>query len=82
MRNRKVVKKKKLLKLKYYRSVYEITADELAEEIGKSPNTYRQKENRRIPFSYDEIILIMDRINRAAEKAGKERHTFEQIFLP
>ncbi len=82
MRNNRAIKKKKLLRLKYYRDLYEITADELAEIIGKSPNTYRQKENRRIPFSYDEIVLIMDRINKSAAKSSGERHTFEQIFLP
>lgn len=81
MSNKKSTKSNKFLKLKYYREMYGYSQKDFANLLRKTVSSYSHKETRRTPFDYNEMILIYHELNRAAEKAGDDKITLDNIFL-
>lgn len=73
--------RKKFLKLAYYRNKYDIKQADMAQLLGINPSSYSHKETGRTPFLYDEIIIVLNFLNKKAKKAGDEKLVFEDVFL-
>ncbi|SEV81546.1 helix-turn-helix domain-containing protein [[Clostridium] fimetarium] len=73
--------KKKFFKLEYYRKKYKITRVQIASLIGLSVSSYSHRVNHRVPFMFDEIMIIMNTFNAKALKQGDKIITFEEMFI-
>ena len=73
--------KKKFFKLEYYRKKYGITRVQMASLIGLSVSSYAFKVNRKVPFTFDEVVIIAKAINDKAIKSCDKALTLDEIFL-
>lgn len=76
------VKKKKFFKLEYLRKKYGYNQEDMAKFLGfAGKGTYSAKVNRRAPFTFDEMIIILNKLNEKAKKAGDPELTLNDIFF-
>lgn len=69
------------LKLEYYRKKYGYKQSDMATLLGLCASSYSHKVNGLSKFSFDEIMLIHNVLNKAAKKAGDNPLTLDEIFL-
>jgi len=72
--------RKTFLKLEYYRKKYKITRVQMASLIALSVSSYSHRINRRVPFTFDDIMIIMKTLNTKALKQDDKIITFEDLF--
>jgi hypothetical protein len=79
------LKKKKFLKLEYLRKKYGYSQDDMGAFLGYSGRnrrgTYSAKVNRRASFTFDEMFIILNKLNEKAKKAGDPELTLNDIFF-
>lgn len=72
---------KKLLKLKYWRGVFQLSQDSMGVMLGYKGSNYCHKENGTVEFTLREMILIQKEFNKRLKKMGQDLLTLDQIFL-
>lgn len=55
-------------RLKAYRELHGIKAQQMADEIGVNINTYCSKENGKTTFSLTEAKIIADKLNKTVDE--------------
>lgn len=68
-------------KLEYLRKKYRLTQKDMAKLLGLCESSYNHKVNGVTPWFYDEMITIMNELNKRAERSGSVKLKLDDIFI-
>lgn len=74
-------KRKKFLKLEFCRKKYGYAQADMAVLLGVCTSSYSHKETGRVPFTFDEMKVIWEALNKKAKKAGDTYLSVDDIFF-